>query len=150
VVNRPSYQFVFIGRKDIRDTGIEQMENVHFLGKKPFSEIPAYGSSFDVGIMFWIRREWIINASPLKLKEYLSLGLPVVSTLIEEVAHNYPDVVYSARSKEEFLEFLDEAVLRRDGERIRRGTDAVRNDSWYNAVKIIQDEMDKKAGLQAG
>jgi len=147
---RPHYNFVFIGRKDIQDTGLEHLPNVHFLGKKPFSEIPAYGKCFDVGIMFWIRREWIINSSPLKLKEYLSLGIPVVSTVIEEVQSNYNDIVYSADSKEVFLEFLDHAITDRDGQRIQRGIDMVKNDSWYNAVKIIQNEMVKKESLPAG
>lgn len=80
----------------------------------------------------------------------MSLGIPVVSTLIEEVQANYNDIVYSANSKEVFLEFLDHAITDRDGQRIQRGIDMVKNDSWYNAVKIIQDEMVKKESLPAG
>lgn len=150
VRNRPQYNFVFIGRKDIQDTGLEHLPNVHFLGMKPYEEIPSYGRCFDVGIMFWIRREWIINSSPLKLKEYLSMGIPVVSTLIEEVETYYKGIVYSAPDKEIFLEYIDKAINNRDDNRIRKGIELVKNDSWYNAVKIIQNEMDKKESLLAG
>ena len=145
--NRPQYNFVFIGRKDILDTGLENLQNVFFLGKKTFSEIPAYGRAFDVGIMFWIRREWIINCSPLKLKEYLSIGIPVVSTYIEEVKQNYEGIVYTANDKETFLNYLDKAIKNKDTERIQMGFNKVKNDTWYNAVKIILYEMDQEKSL---
>lgn len=139
--NRPEYNFVFIGRKDIKKTGLENSKNVFFLGKKPFSEIPQYGHFFNVGIMFWIVREWIQNCSPLKLKEYLSLGIPVVSTYIEEVEQHYKDIVYIADSKEEFLEFVDKAVNDNTQERIQKGINKVKNDSWHNAFDIINKSM---------
>ncbi len=138
---RPGYNFVFIGRKDIAETGLENSANVFFLGKKPFAEIPSYGHAFDVGIMFWIVREWIMNCSPLKLKEYLSLGIPVVSTYIEEVERHYKDIVYITKTKEDFLNFIDKALTENNSERIQKGINKVRNDSWYNAVKIINKSM---------
>ena len=138
---RPDYNFVFIGRKDIENTGLEEFNNVYFLGKKPFNQIPAYGRYFDVGIMFWIVREWIQNCSPLKLKEYLSLGIPVVSTFIEEVKNYFDNIVYVTRTKEEFLEALDKAIRGDNSERIANGLEIVKNDTWYNAVKIIKEEM---------
>lgn len=147
-INRPQYSFVFIGRKDFADTGMENLPNVHFLGKKPFSEIPAYGHAFDVGIMFWTRKEWIVNCSPLKLREYLSIGILVVSTFIEEVKQNFNNIVYTADDKETFLKSLDDAITNKNAERIQLGFDKVKNDDWYNAVKIIMYEMDQKRSLQ--
>lgn len=141
---RPEYNFVFIGRKDIKDTGLENFKNVHFLGKKPFDSIPAYGKCFDVAIMFWIRREWIINCSPLKLKEYLSMGIPVVSTEIEEITQNYPDVVHCGRDRELFLLGLDLAIKEKDEKKIAKGIDKVKDDNWYNAIKIVEEEMKLK------
>ncbi len=138
---RPKYNFVFIGRKDITNTGLENSGNVFFLGKKPFPEISSYGHFFNVGIMFWIVREWIMNCSPLKLKEYLSMGIPVVSTYIEEVEQHYKDIVYIAKTKEEFLNFMDKALTENNHERIQKGIDKVKNDSWYNAVEIINKSM---------
>jgi hypothetical protein len=148
VINRPQYNFVFIGRKAIKDTGLENSSNVYFLGKKPFQDIPSYGRAFDVGIMFWVRSEWIINCSPLKLREYLAIGVPVVSTFIEEVKQNFANIVYNASDKETFLEYLDKAIMNKDAERIQMGFEKVKNDNWYNAVKIIIYEMDQKKSLR--
>lgn len=138
---RPGYQFVFIGRKDIGDAGVEHLPNIHFLGKRPFEVIQDYGAGFDVAIMFWVRREWIKHCSPLKLKEYLSLGVPVVSTLIEEVEKDYTGIVYSAGTPEEFLSALDEAVAQDNSERIRKGLERVSKDTWADIVPIIEGNL---------
>ena len=51
----------------------------------PYDAIPAFGRGFDVALMPWLDNEWIRFANPIKLKEYLALGLPVVCT-------DYPEV----------------------------------------------------------
>ncbi len=134
---RPDYNFVFIGRKDIYLPHLEERSNIFFLGKKSYEELPDYASQFDVCIMFWIRREWIKNSSPLKLNEYLSLGKPVVSTLIEEVNENYNDIVFTAKSKEEFLESIDHALKNDNSQRIEKGLEMVKNYSWKKVTKRI-------------
>jgi glycosyltransferase involved in cell wall biosynthesis len=139
---RPEYNFVFIGRKDIPYTGLENSPNVFFLGKKPFEEIRAYGNRFDVALLFWIRRPWIQNCSPLKLKEYLAMGIPVVSTYIEEVARYYNEVVLTSESKEEFLKNIDLALdPRKRGKLISRGIGLVKDDSWAHAVTMVKSEL---------
>lgn len=137
---RPNYQFVFIGRKDIANAGVEHLPNVHFLGKKSYEVIQNYGAVFDVAIMFWIRRDWIKHSSPLKLKEYLALGVPVVSTRIEEVEKYYTDIVYSTETPEEFLEALDNAIAKDNSERIRKGLKRVSADTWNDIIPIIEGE----------
>ena len=52
--------------------------NVHWLG--PYEEIPSYGSWLDIAIMPRLDIDWMRQSNPIKLKEYLALGLPVLST----------------------------------------------------------------------
>ena len=59
--------------------------NVHFLGQKPYSELPAYCKAFDVALMPFKLNELTLNANPLKVREYLAAGLPVISTPVPEV-----------------------------------------------------------------
>ena len=142
---RPQYNFVFVGRKEIKLDKLEAFNNVFFLGKKDYNEIPLYAACFDVCIMFWIRREWIKNSSPLKLKEYLSAGKPVVSTYIEELDTHYKDVVYISETKEDFLKNIDLSLKSDNSLRIAKGIDMVKNDSWQNAVKKIEDLLSKES-----
>ena len=55
------------------------LPNVHWLGMKPYDQVPAYGAGFDVAIMPWLSNDWIRFCNPIKTKEYLALGLPIVS-----------------------------------------------------------------------
>lgn len=134
---RPDYNFVFIGRKDMSLPQLESRPNIFFLGKKSYSKLPLYASHFDVCIMFWVRREWIKNSSPLKLNEYLALGKPVVSTFIEEVNSNYNDVVQIAETKEEFLEQLDKVLKSDNTEQIEKGLQIVKESSWRSVAEKI-------------
>ena len=64
---------------------LNDVPNVHFLGRKPYSELPAYCKAFDVAINPFAINELTLAANPLKVREYLAAGLPVVSTDIPEV-----------------------------------------------------------------
>jgi glycosyltransferase involved in cell wall biosynthesis len=83
--------------------------NVHWLGRRPYEEIPAYGSAFDVAIMPWVDTPWIHRSNPIKLKEYLALGLPVVSTEFAEL-DGYRDRVRTATDPARFVAAIRESL----------------------------------------
>lgn len=76
----PEAHLVLIGDATCSMSRFAAMRNVHWLGFRPYDEIPRYGSGFDVALMPWVRNEWIQHCNPIKLKEYLALGLSVVTT----------------------------------------------------------------------
>ena len=84
-------------------------QNVHWLGPRPYDEIPGYGSGFDVGIMPYLRNEWIRHSNPIKLKEYLALGLPTVSTEVPEVAR-YTRWLLMADDPDDFVDKVRRAL----------------------------------------
>ncbi len=99
----PEAQLVLIGDATVPLDRLRSLPNVHHLGPRPYAEIPHYGRGFDVGLMPWLRNDWIRAANPIKLKEYLALGLPVVSTDYPEV-HRYRHVVTVTPSAEAFVD----------------------------------------------
>lgn len=139
---RSNYNFVLIGRDEVNYEGLKNLSNVYFLGKKPFKEIPHYGKVFDVCISPFIREEWIKNSSPLKIKEYLSLEKPVVSTYIEEVEKLYSQIVYIAKNKYKFLEFIDKNILNIDYVRIEEGKNLVKSESWDSVVSALNEKLE--------
>lgn len=82
----PDVSLVLIGDATAPMDRLTKYPNVHWLGFRPYERIPAYGSGFDVAIMPWLDNPWIRHSNPIKLKEYLALGLPVVSTDFAELA----------------------------------------------------------------
>ncbi len=46
-------------RRHLPDDPVDGLPNVHWLGYRPYEEIPRYGSGFDVALMPWLDNEWI-------------------------------------------------------------------------------------------
>ncbi len=60
------------------------LPNVHLLGRRPYQDLPSYCHGFDVALLPFVKNDLTEKASPLKLREYLAAGLPVVATRIPE------------------------------------------------------------------
>lgn len=107
---RPDWQFVIVGRVAIPEGELPNRPNVHFLGKRPYADLPAYGRRFDATIIpSRLDHQFAQHASPLKLREYLAMGAPVVATATPE-NRKFADVIALAENRDDFLEHLTRAV----------------------------------------
>jgi len=104
VRNAPDVEFVMVGNSSLEE-GWCRYGNVHFLGKKDLEQVPAYMAACDVLAMYWSANEWIEACNPIKTKEYLAVGRPVVSTPFYELK-SYPGLVRQAGTPAEFAEAI--------------------------------------------
>jgi len=103
--SRPDWNIVLIG-KSVGDTSpLDGASNIHVLGPKPYELLPNYAKAFDAAILPFAVNELTLAANPLKLREYLAAGLPVVATAIPE-AERLQGVLRIGRNKLDFLEQL--------------------------------------------
>jgi glycosyltransferase involved in cell wall biosynthesis len=100
--SRPNWNVVLIGKATTDLASIRDIPNIHILGPKPYASLPAYTKGFDVAILPFAINELTLAANPLKLREYLAAGLPVVATAIPE-AEKLGHVLRIARNNAEFL-----------------------------------------------
>lgn len=77
----PETAFVFVG--DHRGEGRRLPPNCFFLGLKPQTELPAYLAHADVAFLPWTGGEVTEATSPLKVFEFVAMGLPIVAPDIE-------------------------------------------------------------------
>lgn len=120
---------LLIGPKQMDVTALEREPNVRWLPQQPYAVLPRYAAQFDVALMPWRRNEWIEHCNPIKLKEYLAMGVPTVSVRFPELAR-YDEHVYAADQPEEFLAALSAAAAEADPPRRARRRAAVRANSW--------------------
>lgn len=132
----PEASFVFVGNASVGCESLSKNANAHLLGKRSYEEIPHYGKCFDVCIMPWNQNDWIKACNPIKLKEYLALGKPVVSTPFPELEH-YNGVVRSAKSADEFAAAIRESLAQSDPELPARRRERVREHSWRSKAQQI-------------
>ena len=115
-----------------------QLENVHFLGAKPYYLLPSYTTHMDVNTMCYrnVSGGWWTAIYPLKLHEYLATGKPIVGTNLE-VLQEFRSVVATAETAEEWLRALSAAVhAGGTGTKHERQRVAVQN-SWDSRAEVL-------------
>jgi len=138
----PEGSFVFVGDAPADCSRLLAKKNVWMLGKKRYERIPHYGKCFDVAIMPWNQNRWIKMCNPIKLKEYLALGKPIVSTPFPEL-QRYSDVVYKANNPEDFARCIKKAMSEDNSERIAKRKRKVKAESWDSKANLILKELFK-------
>lgn len=134
----PDWHIVLIGKPDVKldIPAIIPEPNIHYLGLKPFEELPAYTRHFSVGLIPFIINPITYHCSPLKLLEYLSGGLPVVSSDIPEV-RKYGTDAHVARSPDEFIAMCETALREGDPQSRDRRSRAAEVHSWEKRMEQI-------------
>ena len=133
ISNNPGVNFVFIGECSVDVGRLVAYGNAHFLGQKKYSDLIVYARHFDIGLIPFKVNELTVNVNPIKLREYLAAGLPVVSTPLPEATAYRPDVLVAADSAE-FCRCCDQALADSDPDARRRRSARVADESWEAVV----------------
>lgn len=84
---------------------------------------------WSVGMIPFRVNELTVRANPLKLREYLAAGLPVVSTPLPEVAR-YDGLVRLADGLEGLIRGIEAAPAERSEGMVRCRVEAMRGEGW--------------------
>src|ERR1700730_5240986 len=136
-----NWSIVLIGKSVIDISELQSLPNVYLLGRRPYEALPGYCRAFNVGIIPFVVNEMTLNINPIKLRAYLSAGLPVVSTDLPEVRY-YGDEVYIARGHDEFITKIEQAIREDSGETRRRRSDSMRGETWEARVTALAIAID--------
>ena len=107
--SRPQWTFVLIGKVVTDLKAIEGIRNIRMLGQQPYESLPRYAKAFDVALLPFRINELTLAANPLKLREYLAAGLPVVSSAIPE-AERLKHALHIARNETEWLALIEQLI----------------------------------------
>jgi glycosyltransferase involved in cell wall biosynthesis len=140
----PDASLVLVGDATCPLDGLAGLPNVHLLGHRPYASIPAYGSAFDVALMPWLTNRWIHYANPIKLKEYLALGLAVVSTDFPE-AHHYGHLLRIAGDHASFVQAVADTLDDGGPATPAQRRAAVVTSTWDRAAALLRDEGERAA-----
>jgi glycosyltransferase involved in cell wall biosynthesis len=142
-VARPSWSIVLVGKVATDLQPLRGLPNVHVLGQKEYSTLPAFCRAFDVGIIPFRTNELTVRANPLKLREYLAAGLPVVSSPLPEVAR-YAGLVHLGDGAEAFTAAIETALGERTEAWAKRRVEAMRAESWEGRVEQMSEIIDER------
>jgi glycosyltransferase involved in cell wall biosynthesis len=138
---RPDVHIALIGQKHVNLEVLEAMPNVHFLGQKKHDELAAYCKGFDVGWIPYRIDDNVKFINPLKLREYLSAGVPVISTSMPEVMP-YKHLAHIADTPEETSVAFDKALGESSPEARQERSASMKTETWPARVADIAQTVD--------
>jgi len=107
--------------------------NVHFLGLKPQTDLPAYIQRFDVGIIPFKVNDTTHAVSPLKAYEYLASGVPIAAPPLRALV-GLQGVSFEA----DLVESVRSALIGLRPDRKK----ALASHSWIRRVEMFLQEVE--------
>lgn len=145
---RPDWSLVLVGPEDegFKNSELHQIENVHFLGSKKMSALPAYLNAFDVALNPQKLNEVTRGNYPRKIDEYLAMGKPAVATKTEAM-EVFSEYVYLAEDKEGYITLIEKALRENTPEKEKEREKLARSHTWEaNIAEIYRriEEVEKE------
>lgn len=142
--SRPAYTILLVGHVATNVDALRALPNVHLVGPQKYESLPMWAKAFDVAIIPYRRNQQVQNANPLKLREYLATGRPIVSVASPEI-EKFATVVSIASDNDDFVRRID-AALAADSPTARLARiDSVRHMTWdarvSEAVAVVDADL---------
>lgn len=105
------YAILLLGQdydKTIDKSGILKRDNIYYLGKKKYADLPAYGMQSDIFVIPFLINDITKATSPVKIFEYMAMEKPIVTTALPE-CKKYESVLYS-ENHEDFVKNIEKAT----------------------------------------
>ena len=144
----PKANIVLVGPEcsNFENSVLHKFNNVHFLGRKPLNELPAYINTFDVCINPQIKNEITKGNYPLKIDEYLAMGKPVVATRTEAMKMFEP-YTYLSESASEFAALIEKALTEESDKLKAARKDFAQSHTWERCIEELSRAINKHLSL---
>ncbi len=133
---RPAWSFVLLGDARCSLEAVANLPNVHCLGGRPYEDLPGYCRGFDVGLIAFRMNRLTRAVNPIKLREYLAAGLPVISSPMREVLP-YAPAVQTAETLDEFLAAGEQALALAQAGAAATRQALVQQEGWRARVELL-------------
>lgn len=140
----PEWSIIMVGPIQASISQIKELKNVYLLGKKDFSQLPAYINQFDVCIVPYLLTEYTKTVYPTKINEYHIMGKPVVSSNLPEVVTlDENKLILIAKDDKDFIEKIEHALHRDDKRSVDERIRSAKNNSWSNRIEQMSDRIEE-------
>lgn len=146
----PTWHVVMVGpTTKVDPASFPRRPNLHFLGGRPYSQLPSLTKGFSVALMPFALNEATEYINPTKALEYMAAGRPVVSTALDEVKSNFKSVARIAKSHDEFIEYCRREVERPSKTRVARGLRLAAENTWEAIVGKMEIHISEARSAKA-
>lgn len=133
-----------IGHVEADLSRLEHLSNVHILGSRAYNVIPSYLKYANVAIIPFKKNEATDAVSPIKLYEYCSAGIAVVTSDMEEVKRSGAPV-YVSENANKFIQAVSRYL--NEGYDPAPFIEFGRDNSWMKRYESVQQLIKEKEFL---
>jgi glycosyltransferase involved in cell wall biosynthesis len=138
---RPHWTILLIGRAATDVAALKALPNVIFAGVKPYTELPGWAKAIDVCILPYVQTPLVLASSPLKLREYLASGKPLVATPLPE-ALLLGEAVLTASTPDDFVAAIEQALATNSPELVALRQRSVAGNTWDAVVEDVLQKIE--------
>lgn len=131
-----------------KKSGLSRRRNVYFTGSKKLEELPAYLQYSQCAIIPFLCNQLTRSIYPLKINEYLSAGIPVVTTAFSEDVKSFGEVAAIAASHNDFIKMVDESISTDSPEKHQQRAAFSASNNWEDRAGKFMDLI--KENLNGG
>ncbi len=143
VAQRPSYQLVLVGDIVGPTAQLLQFKNVTHIPAVEHARLASFSAHWNVSVLPFVNNEQIRACDPLKLKEYLAAGTPIVATDFPAVKQYQTDI-FIGKTHEQFINKIDEAVclnnIQRNSLKLTQ-QQLAKDHSWGSKALTVQQDL---------
>jgi glycosyltransferase involved in cell wall biosynthesis len=144
----PQCRFLLAGRVEFEAIRrLQALPNVELLGEIPYDRVPELLARLRVALIPFRINPLTLMTNPIKMYEYFSCGLPVVSTPIPDV-QAMGDLVYLGSTPAEFARQVTLALEERDPSKRGRRCAIASRESWTGRARDISQAFQSLFSLQ--
>lgn len=130
----PHWDFVFVGPVQTNVEGLAGLPNVRLLGPRTHGELPRFSQHWSASLLPFRDTAQIRACNPLKLREYLAAGSPVVSTRFPAMGA-YADCITVCEAPADLAQAIESAHADTSRNDMRRARVAA--ESWDARAHLV-------------
>ena len=127
----PDISFVITGDIETDISQLEKIKNVYFTSSIPYVELPQMVKGYDICMLPYKINKLTDSIQPLKFKEYLATGKPIISTPIKE-ALELGDYMSIANTATDWAVSIRSNLNGLPSSRKNKRTLFIKSESWLN------------------
>ena len=140
----PEWGLALIGPVRGEFSALKRLPNCHFLGPKPYTELPPLLWSLDVALVPFVDSELTRHVNPTKVLEYFAAGAPVVARALPEMVRCYGETAILYSNARDLENKLIETLKRGAADpRIAIGVEKARAYSWDTVASEIWGKVNE-------
>ena len=143
----PNFNFVIIGRIYVNIKKLKKIKNIFFIDEVKHNQVPSFLKGFNVGIIPYKVNNFTHSVYSSKLNEYLSMGLPVVSTELNETKvynKNFNNIINIGSTFEEFNKQIKISLENNSKLKVKKRIVIARKNSWESRLKFLNELIENK------